>query len=288
MKVLLTGASGFIGQHLLQQLLKANVEVIVLGRRKPDFHTGQFIKIDLLQTEIDQSAIKDSGATQLIHLAWYTEHEKYWTSPINLRWVEATTRLVEAFCAAGGKKVLLSGTCAEYDWSYGYLLETETPLKPSTMYGCAKDATRRLVAAICEEYHVKCVWARIFIPYGPGEDSRRLIPSLFDVFLSRRAPFAVNEIAFRDFIHVSDVAAALVTLNQSEANGVFNVSSGYPLKIREIVEKVAKACKADPNAVLSLSNQSIGGPILLVGDNRKLIQLGWQQNHRIDDLFKYK
>ena len=127
MKVLLTGASGFIGQHLLQQLLKANVEVIVLGRRKPDFHTGQFIKIDLLQTEIDQSAIKDSGATQLIHLAWYTEHEKYWTSPINLRWVEATTRLVEAFCAAGGKKVLLSGTCAEYDWSYGYLLETETP-----------------------------------------------------------------------------------------------------------------------------------------------------------------
>ena len=53
----------------------------------------------------------------LIHLAWYAEHGKYWTSPENVRWVEASLALLRGFAAAGGRRVVMAGTCAEYEWS---------------------------------------------------------------------------------------------------------------------------------------------------------------------------
>ena len=64
---------------------------------------------------------------------------------------EVTTRLVDAFCVAGGQQVVIAGTCAEYEWTHGYRREDSTPLNLATLYGTAKDATRRMVAAAC--YH---------------------------------------------------------------------------------------------------------------------------------------
>lgn len=114
------------------------------------------------------------------HLAWYAEHGKYWDSPLNLRWTEATVRLVEAFCMAGGQQVVISGTCAEYDWTHGYCREDCTPIDPATLYGIAKDATRRLVMAICGQYQVPCAWGAGFFSIWSW---RGIKP--FDAFVGR-------------------------------------------------------------------------------------------------------
>jgi len=288
MKVLLTGASGFIGRSVLTQLLRLGIETVVVGRTRPDGFVGEFIEADLLQAEAGAAAIAKARATHLLHLAWYAEHGKYWTSPLNLRWVESTVRLVESFCSTGGRHLAIAGTCAEYDWSVGYCQEEATPLAPATLYGTAKDATRRLVEAICRQYDVPCAWGRIFLPYGQGEDGRRLIPSLFEVFKGRRTPFGVNASGYRDFLNVEDVARAFVQILKVEATGCYNIASGEPTRIADVVRMIASACNADPSPVLELASERPSEPIMLVGDNSKLKSLGWRPEHRLVEIATWR
>jgi nucleoside-diphosphate-sugar epimerase len=277
MRVLLTGASGFLGRYALDSLRRQGIETVTLGRqRAPDSSFAKFIAADFLAAPDFAALVKESAATHLLHLAWYAEHGKYWTSPLNLRWVEATTRLVEAFCAAGGQRVVVAGSCAEYDWSHGCCREDCTPLNPATVYGAAKDEARRLVLSECDKHDVSCAWGRVFLPFGKGEDSRRLIPSLIEVFRGKRPPFGVNASACRDFLHAADVAEGFITLLQTGASGAYNISSGQPVQLEMVVQELARLLDADPQAVLSLASERPGEPPLLVGENLKLKSLGWQ------------
>lgn len=275
MKVLATGTSGFVGQPVLRALVRHGIPVVCVGRNRPPGDVD-FIQADLLSATDLTSVVAKAGATHLLHLAWYAEHGKYWTSPLNLRWVDATVRLVEAFCAAGGQQVVAAGTCAEYDWSYGYCREEVTPANPATLYGTAKDAARRLVTAICAARQVPCAWGRIFLPYGPGEVPTRLIPSLTAVFRGQAAPFGVNAAAFRDFLHVDDLAEAFVTLLQGSADGIFNISSGRPVAVADLVRTLAALMEADPEPVLRLATARPSEPPLLVGDSLRLQAHGWK------------
>lgn len=256
-------------------------DVVVLGRRRPAVgHDGAFVQCDLLDGADLQSAFEAAKADCLLHLAWFTEHGAFWASPLNLDWVTATYRLVDAFCRAGGRQVVVAGTCAEYDWSQGYCVEDSTPTRPDSLYGTAKDAARRLVMAICEARGVRCAWGRVFMPYGPGEDGRRVVPRLIGVFRDGRPAFGVSAGAYRDLLHVSDAASAFVTLLSREGSGVFNISSGRPVSMADVVRAVAARYDGDPNRVLALAPErpawSSGNPELLVGSSAKLRALGWQ------------
>lgn len=287
MKVLITGASGFIGSHVLKCLQSSKVDLVVVGRIRPVGYLGDFIKADLLGKSDFNNLISEANASHLVHLAWYAEHGSYWSSSLNLRWVESSVKLAEAFCEAGGQHIVAAGTCAEYDWSYGYCIEDKIPLIPATLYGTAKDATRRLLKALCANYNVTCSWGRIFIPYGPGEDSRRLIPSLNNVFNLKQPPFAVGSHSFRDLLHVQDVASGIMSLLTSRAHGEFNICSGIPTQISEVINLIAKARNQDPRIIFEHSVSRIGEPHMIVGENKKLALLGWSAKHKLSDLCKY-
>jgi nucleoside-diphosphate-sugar epimerase len=275
MRVLLTGASGFIGSYVLHALKHYGVDVVAVGRTRPQSSIS-FIQADLLTITDFSPLVQQAEATHLLHLAWYAEHEKYWTSRLNLRWVETTVRLVEAFCAVGCQQVVIAGTCAEYDWTHGYCREDKTPKNPATLYGAAKNATRCLITAVCAQLQVPCAWGRVFLPFGQGESANRLIPSLIEVFNGRRDPFGVNAKAYRDFLHASDVAEAFVCLLRSRASGEYNICSGEPVPLTGVVTTLAKLLGADPEPVLALSSERFGEPSVLVGENLKLKELGWQ------------
>ena len=275
MKVLLTGGSGFIGSHVLALLQREGLDVVTLGRRKTS-SSIRHIECDLLAATDFYTFLRKEKVTHLVHLAWEAEHGKYWASPHNLQWVKATLDLVAAFCSAGGQQVIMAGTCAEYDWNYGYCREVDTPLNPITLYGTAKDATRRLVGAICDQHHVPLGWGRLFLPFGRGEAQSRLIPSLIQVFQGRRTVFPINLSAHRDFLHVSDVATGFFKLLTSNIDGEYNISSGTPVSLNEVVNILADLIDADPEPILNQSTERLDEPELLVGDNRKLKRLGWK------------
>jgi nucleoside-diphosphate-sugar epimerase len=287
MKILLTGASGFIGTHILKQLQAVNLSVVVVGRTCPEGYEGEFIKGDLLEAGFCSELISRAEASHLIHMAWHAEHGNYWKSSLNLRWVQASIELSQEFCSAGGEHIVMAGTCAEYDWNYGCCIEDITPLEPSTLYGTSKDATRRIVMAICSEYRVPFAWVRPFIIYGPGEDRRRLIPSLMDVFDGVRVPFSVNANNYRDFLHVEDAASAFLAILKNKSKGVFNICSGQPTQIKEIVKLVAISRGADPRLVLSLKSELKDEPIILFGNNRKILETGWRPKHNYNELLGF-
>lgn len=287
MRVLLTGASGFLGQHVLKRLHACGIDTVAVGRTLPaNCLHANFKKLDLLGCPSFDDLVADVGATHLLHLAWYAEHGSYWASSLNLRWTEASVRLVESFCQSGGQKVVVAGTCAEYDWAYGYCYEDLTPLNPGTLYGVSKDATRRLTIAVCTKYKVDFAWGRIFLPYGQGEDSRRLIPSLMAVFQGKRQPFGINAAAYRDFLLADDLAVGFIKLLQTDSTGAYNICSGQPVQLMELVRRLAEFYGADPQVILGLSTEHPSGPLILVGNNQKLRALGWQPQHSLSDMPK--
>lgn len=210
-------------------------------------------------------------------MAWYVEHGKYWSSKLNIDWIKATTSLIEAFCQEGGKHVTIAGTCAEYDWQYGFCIEGLTPKNPSTIYGIAKDTTHKICRNISKKYNVPLAWGRLFFPYGKGEKASRLLPSLAKVFEGKQKPFPISGDSYRDFLHATDVASALVTICKNNASGSFNISSGEPKKVRQVVCLLAKIMSASPNKILDLMSSHHTEANFLVGNNDRLSKLGWMK-----------
>lgn len=230
--------------------------------------------------------LKEINPTHLIHLAWYTEHGKYWNSHSNINWINATSRLIEAFCQSGGEHVLVAGTCAEYDWNYGYCSEDSTPLMPNTLYGICKNSTRQVAIQICKEHKIRFAWTRFFFPFGAGESKERLIPSLFQVFREKREAFGVNSSIYRDFLHVTDISDAITICSLLKTHGEINICSGEPRSLEFIVKRIADMCKVSPEKVLSLKSERQNEPKFLIGNNAKLKKLGWKQRISFENAFE--
>ena len=285
MKIALTGGTGFIGLYVLKQLLKKGYDVVLIGRHPPNLSEEHqnlsFVQIDLLQEQA-HNWISEHKPSHLIHLAWYAEHGKFWTSHLNLDWCEATIRLVRAFVRQGGKRVVISGSCAEYDWSYGFCKENLTPSNPESLYGISKDCSRRLSEKICTMSNVSFAWGRIFLPFGIGENRNRLIPSIIRVFLNLQKPFSINLEQWRDIVPVEIVADGFVFLTEQSSSGTFNICSGQPTQIRELVQKMGKIFGKDPSFLLEKGNLAINENSFLVGDSQKMRSEGWNPSFTIE------
>lgn len=276
MRIAVTGATGFIGRYVISSLIRQGYEVIAIGRSIPIEHSlVTFIEFDLLK-EYEYSWMQKYKPSHLLHLAWYAEHGKFWTSRLNLNWCDATVRLIDAFCNYGGERVVVAGSCAEYDWSFGYCKEKITPNNPSTLYGIAKDSARRLSSEICRLSNVSFAWGRVFFPFGLGENNNRLIPSVTQALLGNRSPFSISTQQWRDMLPVEIVADALMFLLNQKESGVFNICSGRPIQLCDIIRHIALSIDEDAEFLLSLSVEQTESPDFLIGDNSLLAKMGWQ------------
>ena len=244
--------------------------------------------MDLLSAD-DETITKVSAieADTLIHTAWCTEPGSYWTSIDNLRWMAASLRLFDAFLQGGGKRVVVVGTCAEYDWRYHTLVERETPLIPSTLYGTAKASLHKTLECYTKEHGISFGWAHVFFPFGPHEKRRRLLSDLIVNLLTGTEMPVSEGRQIRDFLHVEDVAAAIVRLAASNVQGPVNIGSGDARPLRDVIEIAAKEA-GRPDLVRYGARPPITNdpPSLAASVNRLRDEVGFQPRYGLQEGLK--
>ena len=284
-RVIVTGARGFIGRHALSASIERGFEVHAVTSRgdrpaSPDctWHVG-----DLLNFSQIKELIEKIKPTHLLHFAWNTTPGKYWTTPENFCWVQASLELLRQFQQQGGQRVVMAGTCAEYNWNYGYCSENITPREPKTPYGICKQALQEMVKAYSEITELSSAWGRIFFAYGPYEHPNRLVSSVVRSLLSGDPALCSHGNQIRDFLYVQDVADAFVALLSSEITGPVNIASGQPVSIKQMVYKIGEKVGC-PNLIrLGAIPASPQEPKLLVGEvNRLSDEVGWLPKYDLD------
>lgn len=283
-KVLLTGAGGFIGRQCLPILRDAGFEVHALSRALHETGQGvQWHAVNLFEDNAVEMLFAKVRPTHLLHLAWYAEPGRYWTAPENFQWVRASLALLQAFAAQGGQRVVMAGTCAEYDWRHGWCSEAVTPLAPTTVYGTCKHTLQAMLAAYCRQYGLSSAWGRIFFLYGPHEHPSRLVSSVIRSLLRGESALCSSGEQVRDFLHVADVASAFIALLDSDVQGPVNIASGEAVVIRDLVEKVSTKLGHPELLRLGARPTPVEEPPLLLADVRRLKkELGWQPSIGLD------
>lgn len=279
--VLVTGADGFIGRAILADLVANGWRVTAATRQATPatmkHRAVTWQQVDLHDSDATTRLCRNLRPTHMLHLAWTTAHGLYWEDEENLTWVASSLALLRAFRDGGGTRAVIAGTCAEYDWAHGYCREDVTPLAPHTLYGASKNALRMLA----QRYYggpdgPGLAWGRMFFPYGPNENAARLIPSVINSVLDGQPVRCTMGTQYRDFLHVADVASAFRILLESDQGGCFNIASGQPVKIRDVVNALTSGMNSKASAAFGTLPMRTDDPPLLVGDCSKLNQLGWQ------------
>lgn len=242
--VLVTGGSGFIGLPLLAELMRRGQEVHALSSRAtpPALEGVRWHRADLGDEASVRALLAELRPERLVHLAWYVEHGRFWSAPENVLWVERSLALLRAFAAAGGRRAVLLGTCAEYSWEDADepLSELTSPLAPATLYGVAKDTLRRLASAYAQQEGFELAWGRLFFLYGPREAPARLVASVIRALLAGEPAETASGTQRRDFLHVDDVAGALAALLERPVVGPVNIASGNAVVLADVVDLIGR------------------------------------------------
>lgn len=238
MKIAVTGASGFIGRHVLAELARLDLDVVAVARQVSAQEAAprrRWVELDLLQPGDAWSAL---GAPDvLLHLAWgglpnYKALRHFETE------LPAQYRFLSGMVRAGLGAIVTVGTCFEYGMRSGELDVGMEPV-PTNPYGYAKDALRRQLQMLRAVHPFRLSWGRIFYVYGSGQSSGSLLPQLEAAVAAGKTGFNMSPgDQVRDFVPVSQVARDLVFMATSSREfGVVNLCSGVPVTVREFVER---------------------------------------------------
>ncbi len=243
--ILITGASGFLGQQILKELAVLDLELTVVVRTRSRIQgtlSSRDIKTisthDLFNENLAWWEKHCHGVDTIIHTAWFTEPGKYFYSPLNLECLKGSLTLTQGAIRAGIRRFIGIGTCFEYDLSVG-LLNTETALKPTTLYAATKAALFLALQGLLPTFSVEFAWCRLFYLFGEGEDSRRLNSYIREQLSMGQKALLTSGDQVRDYLDVSVAAAAIAKVALGNQCGALNICSGVPQTVRKFAESIA-------------------------------------------------
>ena len=285
-RVLVTGATGFIGSHCLDPLLKRGYEVHAVSS-KPAASLGNSVRWhcgDLLDQAVPQQLMENVRPTHLLHLAWYVVPGKLISSDLNYDWVRFSMELVTAFQQIGGQRLVCCGSSYEYDWSYGYCHESRTPTIPNTAYGACKHALDVMTQSFCQVHSISRAWPRVFFLYGPGEHQDRLVSSVIRSVLQGQEARCSHGRQIRDYLHVQDVADAIVSVLDSSVEGPVNIGSGTAVTLRDMISMVGRLIGQEHLVKLgAIPSRPNDAPLVVADVDRLMNQLKWQPQYTMEE-----
>lgn len=237
MRILITGASGFLGKHLLPLLASHDVLSLTRSSKELLINGSQQLIGDILCDGSWQAEIEQFSPDCCIHLAWHGLPDYSLANcRVNL---DASLRLLQTLVKARVKRVVVAGSCWEYGRASGPVSEK---LNPSACgnFAATKHDFRRILESVAHEAGIEYRWARIFFAYGPGQRTVALIPDLYRQCAMGKLLVLREPLAVQDFVYVGDVARGLKCLAECDGpSGIFNLGSGKPTRVSSIASMVA-------------------------------------------------
>jgi Nucleoside-diphosphate-sugar epimerases len=273
MRVAVSGASGFIGQYVLQELQSRGLNVIALthsaARRPPPSEASRWIVMDIANPPSNPFEAMGSPDA-LIHLAWgglpnyQSSHHLEVELPAQLAFLTSCVR-------NGLKRLVVAGTCYEYGLASGELAE-DAPTQPCTQYGLAKNMLREALFGLRVQYDLDLAWLRLFYLYGDGQSEKSLYRMLRTAIDRGAKTFDMSGgEQLRDFLPAHEAARLIVEIAQREnVSGIFNVCSGKPIAVRELVQSWIEASGAKITMNLGQLPYSPSEPMAFWGAREKL------------------
>jgi nucleoside-diphosphate-sugar epimerase len=285
MRILLTGATGFIGSAFLKLALRRHHRVGALvrpesgGRTRIPDHEGLCCFAGSL-AEAPWGQIEGFRPEVCVHAAWVTEPKAYLESSENQRYLDWSSDFLGQACQRGVRRVIALGTCSEYQIGREILSEDKTPVAPVSTYARCKNELRQALETSAIQHHFSLCWARVFYPYGVGEHAERLCSSIITRLARGERVALQTPASTKDYIYIEDLAAALLTVVEKEFAGTINLGTGVGVTVQQIAETIAKML--DRQGLLELPVETAVDPLgFVVGDATKLRSLGWQQRVKL-------
>jgi dTDP-6-deoxy-L-talose 4-dehydrogenase (NAD+) len=273
MRVAVSGASGFIGQYVLRELQSCGLNTIALAhstiRHSSQSKASKWVVMDIANPPSNPFEAMGSPDA-LIHLAWsglpnyQSRHHLEVELPAQLAFLTSCVR-------NGLKRLVVTGTCYEYGLASGELAE-DAPTQPCTQYGLAKDRLRKSLFGLRVQYGLDLAWLRLFYLYGDGQSEKSLYRMLHAAIDQGAKTFDMSGgEQLRDFLPAHEAARLIVEIVQRKnINGIFNVCSGNPIAVRELVQSWIEASGAKITMNLGRLPYSPSEPMAFWGAREKL------------------
>ena len=261
MRILLTGASGFVGGHVVKVLQEAGHDLLLISRKPHrDVDRIRWIEADFSEPESLRNELEGFAPEVVFHLAWegipdFSEATCTKNVMGSLRFLGLVGSLPSV------RRIVSAGSCWEYGDHAGACVETLNPT-PGNWFTWAKEAVLRYQMRLGAERDILWYWPRIFFVYGTGQRSQALIPSVTTALRAGTIPDVRSPFAKNDFIHVSDVAAGLMRFVDATApSGIYNLGSGAETTVLEVVKTIESVLGHDNRASRAIEEAAGGMPM---------------------------
>lgn len=276
MKVVVTGATGFIGNYLIRDLLDRKLEVFATssnwGRAKEmDWFSRVSYHAFSIGDDMDEKTVCFfEDADVVIHLAWQGLPDFKSDNHIHL-YLKQQKKFITQLTTLKIKRLINIGTCLEYGLQEGGLSE-EMPVCPVVNYAIAKNELRLYTEQIESSFENGTCWIRLFYMFGEGQSKKSFLPQLHQAIIEQRETFDMSDgEQERDYLPVQKVSEyiARIALNQN-AQGIINCASGKPIKIRTLAEEFIKKMDSSIQLNLGVYPYPDYEPVCFWGINNKM------------------
>ena len=275
--ILVTGATGFIGNYVVEELLRKGYHVIATSAHtKNAIDKAWFDKV--IYKPFDLSLFDNTvnyfeyflKPDLMIHLAWpgLPNYKNEFHVTKNL---PAQIRFLKNILDNGLKNIAVTGTCLEYGMKEGRLSE-EMECEPANAYAIAKNELRKYLAHYALENNISLKWIRLFYLFGKGQNPKSLFSQLENAILKREPVFNMSGgEQVRDYLPIELAAKYICIIAlQDHVSGIINCCSGEPVKIIDLVEKFIKETGAEIKLNKGFYPYPDYEPMEFWGDNLKL------------------